>query len=370
MGLIRLLLALAVVLVHSPFPPWSRSPMVGGNIAVEAFFLISGFYMELVLTTRYRDASGRPATLPFWVSRALRLYPVYWIMAGAMLAFVLLTRPGAWQEAMHAFGPAGAVYLSVTNVIILGQDLTFWIGHSAAGLHLTANAVAEPHPVLMQFLLVPPAWTLSLELMFYLMVPFLTRLSSTALVTLAAASAAARVVAYLWFGLYEQAFLYQFFPFELMFFLMGMLACRMYHSGFVLGRKAAFVLYACFLAYLIGLRFIPRPHIIEKAAFDAALFGLMFLALPSIFTLCKDWHADRLIGELSYPIYLCHVPVYWVMAWVLAEPGHEAAKQALAMVSILLVATFLYWAVDRPLDAFRHGLASRRSRGALAPVIA
>ena len=370
MGLIRLLLALAVVLVHSPFPPWSRSPMIGGNIAVEAFFVISGFYMELVLTTTYRGTQGRPGTLLFWTSRLLRIYPTYWILAACMLAFLAITRPAMWHEALTAFGPGGAVYLVGVNLMILGQDLVFWIGRTESGFHLMANAVAGPPPVLMSFLLDPPSWTLSLELTFYLLVPLLTRLSSSWLVAIAVASAVARAVSYLRFGLNDDAFLYQFFPFELMYFILGMLAFRLYRVGFICRGPSAIAVYVSFLFYLIGIRFIPRPTLIEKAGFDLLLFGFLFMALPSIFSLSKAWRVDRIIGELSYPIYLSHFAVYRVVERALGAHGHEGAKQALAIILILGVSALLHWMVERPIDAFRHTLTQERLKFVLKPVTA
>jgi peptidoglycan/LPS O-acetylase OafA/YrhL len=42
-----------------------------GDIAVRIFFAVSGFYMSLVLTSKYHDVTT------FWTNRALRLYPTY-----------------------------------------------------------------------------------------------------------------------------------------------------------------------------------------------------------------------------------------------------------------------------------------------------
>lgn len=343
--------------------------MVGGNIAVEAFFMISGFYMELVLTTTYRSASGRPLTLLFWTSRMLRIYPAYWIVVAFVLAFLAATRPSMWDEAVSSFGPGGAAYLVATNLMIFGQDLAFWIGRSESGWHLTTNAVAGPGPTLMQFLLDPPSWTLGLELTFYLLAPLLTRLSSPWLLAIAAASAFTRAAAYVRFGLYNDAFLYQFFPFESMYFVLGMVAFRLYRSDFVLHGSLGVVLYLAFLGYLLGIRFIPRPLLTEKVVLDVALFGLLFATLPSIFSLSKNWRVDRLIGELSYPIYLCHVPVYWVVEWALRGSGHAGAKQALSMIAILGASVLLYWLIDRPIDALRHSLTSLRPSLALKTIV-
>lgn len=57
------------------------APMVTGFVGVIMFFMISGFYMSMIINERY-------AKLPvptFYLSRTLRLYPVY---AAVLLATV------------------------------------------------------------------------------------------------------------------------------------------------------------------------------------------------------------------------------------------------------------------------------------------
>ena len=51
MGLIRALLAISVILAHSE--SFLGLSLVGGKVAVQAFFIISGFYMALILNEKY-----------------------------------------------------------------------------------------------------------------------------------------------------------------------------------------------------------------------------------------------------------------------------------------------------------------------------
>ena len=74
MGLIRTLLAISVVLAHSS--PIFGIKLVGGQVAVQAFYMISGFYMTLVLNEKYVGANK--AYKLFITNRLLRLWPVYW----------------------------------------------------------------------------------------------------------------------------------------------------------------------------------------------------------------------------------------------------------------------------------------------------
>src|ERR1700751_2909819 len=83
MGALRLILALSVVASHADVPSILR--LWGGPSAVQIFFVISGFYMQLILRKEYRgDAVG------FWMSRGARIYPAYAIVA-AITVLVIFT---------------------------------------------------------------------------------------------------------------------------------------------------------------------------------------------------------------------------------------------------------------------------------------
>ncbi len=71
MGLFRLYLALSIAFQHS-----GKAWGLAGRKAVEVFFIISGFYMALILTTgKYKEYKT------FIVNRFLRLYPIYSVVA-------------------------------------------------------------------------------------------------------------------------------------------------------------------------------------------------------------------------------------------------------------------------------------------------
>ena len=70
MGVLRLWLAIAVVLEHTS--PWKGilAQPLNGNLAVSAFYVISGFYIQLLISDKY---AGQPNWIRnFYASRALR----------------------------------------------------------------------------------------------------------------------------------------------------------------------------------------------------------------------------------------------------------------------------------------------------------
>src|SRR4051794_14358576 len=86
MGVLRLLLALAVVVTHLGGVAFGYRPILGPD-AVQAFYAISGFYMALVLDTKY--GTSLKAVRLFWQNRYLRLAPTYWIVFAGSLVLVL-----------------------------------------------------------------------------------------------------------------------------------------------------------------------------------------------------------------------------------------------------------------------------------------
>ena len=76
MGTIRLILATAVIIFHSSSIFGIQS--VGGQIAVQAFYIISGFYMALILNEKYIGINNSYKL--FISNRFLRIYPIYWIV--------------------------------------------------------------------------------------------------------------------------------------------------------------------------------------------------------------------------------------------------------------------------------------------------
>src|SRR5262245_48480055 len=89
MGMVRVALAMAVVLWHLPLPSYK---FLSGGLAVQAFFIISGFYMALVLNGKYKDVGL------FYSNRLLRLFPTYFVMVALTIVAVYGFSASATQD--------------------------------------------------------------------------------------------------------------------------------------------------------------------------------------------------------------------------------------------------------------------------------
>ncbi len=128
MGVLRLCLALAVIIAHSgPIFGWTFTRLTGGLLAVQMSYVISGFYMALVLHRRY---TGPGCYRRFVTNRLLRLYPSYAVVAVFTLvvcgAVSWLTgsaiRPlDDWVAWGDALAPQSLLAFIDTNVLLLGS---------------------------------------------------------------------------------------------------------------------------------------------------------------------------------------------------------------------------------------------------------
>ncbi len=225
MGTLRFILALSVAYGHLAVP----MSFPTADIAVQSFFVISGFYMALVLNEKYGAGS-------YWLfisNRLLRLWPTYFV--------VLILSLGVadnWQS-IAALDWLGLWFFIASQILIVGQDLYLFlfVNHEGA-LAFTAH-YAEVSAPLYGFAPIPQAWTLGLEIYFYLLAPFLVRRGPVFLASVIAASLVARMALQWAFGFSGNPWSFRFFPSEIALFLTGSLGYYVYAATDDAQRKQA-----------------------------------------------------------------------------------------------------------------------------------
>ena len=351
MGIVRIILALAVVIGHTGkiFGYALFEPAA----AVQCFYVISGFYMALVLERTY--APGRDGVRSFYISRYLRLAPTYWvILAATLVSSVLLRRTiyHPWSEVAPLVAVMGApslAFLVLTNLFIVGQDAVMFLAVDPAGgpLFWTAHFAREAHPAY-RLMLVPQAWSLGVELLFYLVAPFILRRRTRVLAAVFLLSVALRVTL-MASGLTADPWSYRFFPTELATFLAGSLAYRAYRRGIgVATARWAGVILAGLIAILILYRYLPAAEAVKRFGMTA----IMAAVLPSIFSLTRAWKRDTFVGKLSYPVYLSHL-----MLLTVARHAGRFRGPALIVLSLAVAVLLVVFVEDR-VDRWRSRLRS------------
>jgi len=351
MGLLRLILAVSVIFSHAPavLPGWW--PLIGGELAVQIFFMISGFYMSLVLSEKYREADGRVALQRFWLARAVRIYPAYWIVMALTLAYLIAVRAEIFSFAQQ-LGPVYAAWAAVSNVVLFGLDGLLFAKVADGATTLVDALGRAPVPQPYHLMVVSPAWTLSLELMFYLLAPVFAGWRTRSIVFLALGSFALRFVAYQ-AGFDGDPWRYRFFPFELSMFLAGMLA----HRAYAAGRLNTPVFAIALVALLIWYPWIVPVKLLGFSVWGSALLIIAALALPWVFQWRKDSVRDRQVGEMSYSLYLVHLPILKVLSPYLASFPSPMAFTGTALA--------LSFACAMALDRFVVAIVNPALMGAL-----
>jgi len=360
MGLLRLLLAVSVVLVHTRgcfgFRP------LGAAEAVQAFYMISGFYMAMILTEKYR---GPGSYRLFLSNRFLRIYPIYWITAllsiFAWMACYVLTAQAGPLAARASVSLPGCAALGLVNAVIFGQDATLFAGVDAYGrLHLTSNCWSSNPPV-SEFLLVPQAWSLGVELLFYLCAPLLVRRSPRNIASILLASLLLRCFLYHQLGWTHDPWTYRFFPTEIAFFLAGSLAYKLYCRirTRTISRRWIVPGLALFFVTCLVYQFVPAwgggGIVIKQWVF----YVVVWAAIPWLFAASKDSRIDRYLGELSYPLYLVHFLAVWFLPPILLRVGIAQGGPLWVLAASLGLSVGLIHFVSNPVERIRQQRAPR-----------
>jgi peptidoglycan/LPS O-acetylase OafA/YrhL len=309
MGFLRFFLACIVVLCHT-------SPVFGyqalrSDLAVQIFFIISGFYMTLVLKEKY--PAGK--TADFYFNRAIKIYPIYWTIFIPLIIWGIMVNklgyPGTVWFYQYAapLSLSAWIYFIFSNVFIVGLETSFLLGIKGGNLYFTNNfGGSKPNVFLFGFNSI--AWTVGIELIFYLISPFILRRGIVVPTILLLISLATRI--YLSReGMGGHPWDYMFFPTQLMFFMLG---CLSYHLYKKMSRLVIKPLYLQ-LSYVFLMGLISSYSYISGNSYfeQGLLFIVVTLLIPGIFMLTKDNKIDTYLGNLSYPIYISQVLVISVV---------------------------------------------------------
>lgn len=253
-----------------------------GPIAVWCFFLISGYLVSNILYGCYQ---GRPQS--FIVNRFLRIFPTYWAALAIGLAIAFID-----PEGLKAV--AGGATLPTSYTSLMNNLLIFGITPSS------------------QPIIVPPAWSLAVELHWYLILfigSFLPK--RWVILFLLISLTTPFLITFIWCGAVYNAG--AGFAFAL-----GALA---YHSNFKAPEKIQ----------LLALLSVPVAMFIAPIYFKASSFEiasnaanacliisavLVYIALPWL-TKTSNRKSQfeklsNLAGELSYPLFLIHFYTIWI----------------------------------------------------------
>jgi peptidoglycan/LPS O-acetylase OafA/YrhL len=344
---VRAISVLAVMLVHAGFPGAEL-----GWLGVDMFFVLSGFLITTLLCEE-RRRNGSIHLGKFWLRRFLRLMPAYWLFVGTITIWLLLhplelKSHGGWSPSEYI----ASLWLYFVNYLPMGG---IWKNQ-----YLTVHL-----------------WSLAVEEQFYLLWP---------------------IAAYFAFRLKK--------PWVVAWCVL--LAVLVHRSltptdqmGATLPIRGIGIVLGCTAALTIATG--VRPAWLQSVRLRNAILGISGLAvvaltvahrrhlltegeikswfitwLAILFTLLVAmlWYgpSDRLTsvlasrpmkycGQISYGMYLFHIPAQWIV-WKLLLPGIESWNKYLKyplrlsayFVLTLVIATLSYQLVERRFLALKDRL--------------
>lgn len=352
MGILRIFLALCVVAAHC-----GCTFLFPSNYAVECFYVISGFYMSLILNEKYADN-----TLLFWKKRALRLIPPYWILATIALfvSFIITNNTGASPSMLYQFD--GFRHMSLptkigsifSNIFLFGQDnsLFFAINPETGNPFFSTNSYAELFPCC-RYYPIEVAWSVSLELCFYLVAPLFIKKNWKVVVCVFLCSIAIKFGIRGYWGLNNENWTYRFFPSEIAMFCLGYFSYKIYTRirNHKVNKVNGVVL---LIAIILGLNLIPLLNL----GYSASITLISILIVPSIavlFSCFKNSKFDKDYGNLSYLIYLAHMILISIIR-VISPSISSMPLFAIATISTIAFCYFLQVVVIDKIEMKRNNL--------------
>jgi peptidoglycan/LPS O-acetylase OafA/YrhL len=342
-------LAVVLVMVHHSAVT-ARWP-----IGVDIFFCLSGLLITLMLTRQ--GEQGRFTLRRFYGQRFKRLAPLLALTLVLTLAAVSVL--GGDLEAQRSGRQTIASVFQVANWEQIQSGQGYW---DAFGRLLPLNHM----------------WSLSVTEQFYLLWPLVLRLlysrarrpERAAAVCATFCFVGAAIAPFGWDGSDADA-LYMNSVVRSVAFFAGAVAAlqlnRRQRMGSVARGSRSATMLACFaltaLAVLGGLATSYRADWLYQGgmALIAALAALLAVTLPSTTWLRRvfEYRALAGLGEISYALYLVHLPLYWLL---------QVVYPAVTPLALLLVAGSISWVVayvlhHRVQERLRHRTWTWRRHG-------
>lgn len=320
-----------------------------GLVAVESFFVISGFLIGEMLLRDFRNGFNLADLKDFWIKRWFRTLPLYYVTL--ILKFIFIDSTVGW---------------SIIYYFLFLQNNFYGIG----------------------FLQV--SWTLVLEEWFYLLMPVLFFVffrkginPKGFFIFIAGYVLLSNLARFAWVMYTDRPFgaIIGNFPFRFDSFLIGvaLAALKIFYKQWFNWLARPFVFIVSGLLLLVLLYFFRRDDggntedtvVWIRTVWFSLISLALTLTLP-FFTNARIFNSDRdplrfkwlitWISLLSYPIYLVHVDIYHQVSKLLPSVNtlHPALIFVIKNFFAVILSLLLYHFVHSPLLRLRTKLLSKK----------
>jgi peptidoglycan/LPS O-acetylase OafA/YrhL len=325
----RFILALCVVQGH--FLGWEQGAPWLGWQAVFSFYVLSGFLMSLVLNQDYGFTAG--GLFRFAVNRWLRLFPIYYAVIGLTVLYIALIGPlSQLNHEMTLPSTGAATFGNLFIITLAGFDFV---------------------PEMQR--LSPTTWSLAVEIFCYFLLSMYFAKSGARLffmLMIGIGVTTAQIVIYFDQPQYGFQNHYSVLLAGLIPFALGGLAyfyrgARIYEFS---GTKLLFLCLLFLANFAIG--YWSDFHKYVSGLYVAAVLNVALV--PMLFTQTTKHSWQKVLGGVSYPIFVCHWLVATLIAiYVPSVGGKGFMLLAAAAVGSLLFSLLMYYGVDRQVQRVR-----------------
>ena len=317
-----------------------------GHIAVDFFFILSGF----VISYAYDDRWKKMSTWQFFKRRLIRLHPM--LIMGAIIGFAAFAFVG-FERWDGTTAPAGWVMTALL--------LTMFMIPAVPGIPYEVRGNGEMFP------LNGPGWSLFFEYIGNILYALFMRRISTKLLTVFTVLLG---IAHAWFFIgnisgYDMigvgwtidevnfwgGLVRMLFPFS-----MGMLLARTFKPRKI---KGAFWICSITLAVLFSVPYIASTGSISlNSLYEFVCIALLFPVIVWIGACGSAGSgitskANRILGDISYPLYIVHYPIMYVFyAWLIEKKYYTLGDcwetALLVVISSILLAFLCLKFYDEP----------------------
>ena len=331
-----------------------NAPVRTGYMMVDIMLLLSGFLLFLPYARARVDGAPLPDLRAYYIKRALRILPSYWLCVFVMLfAYALPT---------HQYGSARHFLLDLLGHLTFTHNLTY---EGYIGTHL--NGVL---------------WTLAVEVQFYLIAPLIGRaFVKKPVATYVSMLAVAFVYRFVYVaGMQDTALYFNRLPAMLDVYANGMLCCWLYtflqkrlkprwwtaslSSLLCVGALAGIWMLMCLQTHRSGTEDVRMGQMVYR--FPLSALGGLFLVAGGQASRWFQWlwnnRLMRFLSLISYNLYIWHSPLALrLRAWHIPPYTDEMPQRAgempwqlhytlLCFAGAIALASLLTFLWERPLN--------------------
>jgi len=274
----------------------------------------------MTLTMQGRYGYTRRGVLGYFLNRFLRLYPTYWFVAAITLLMIAV------------FGEA--VVSNYRGIIFLPRH----IGEVAANLTLIFPSLSPKWTVPR---LSPPAWALTLEILFYILIGLGASKTRRTTVLWFVASVLYTILTFVCDWGHEAR--YSYLPAASLPFSLGAILFHFKEESRAVVEKIPLSPFVLLCVYPVIAVSAGKAELLPL---DVAFYLDLVLQVVIIAKL-RDLPArrdrrvrDRRVGDLSYPVYLIHYQVGFLTSMIFwGEPIRELSGAGLAVGAVAVLFT-------------------------------